>query len=137
MQIKIEHVEKKQGLIFKKTLYGVALTINFNGEEEGIIEQRKLQKDVILERGIPADVDADKHSNRGIVKVLATAAVKGMDANNFHLTINKLMVGTDTYFFETPLEAKQYEAELKELLPNFKEYIMGNAELGGSDTFEL
>ena len=70
--------------------------------------------------------------------MMATAAVKGRDANHFHLTFNKLMRGTDVFWFETPLEAKEYEELLKtDVLPNAKGYIVHNAETGGEDSFEL
>lgn len=138
MKIKIEHVEKKSGMVFKKKHYGVAVTVDFNGEEKAIIEERKLQFDCILERGAPSDVDPDKHEERGLGKKLLTAAVKGRDANNFNMTINKLMKGTDTFWFTTPAEAKNYEATLKnDSLPGLKGWLTDNAETGGSDTFEL
>ncbi|MFK7881839.1 hypothetical protein [Roseobacter sp.] len=106
MKVGIKHVEKKTGMVFKKTHHGVELSVDFNDEERAIIEERKLQKDVILERGYPSDVDAEKHEDRGIGKILLTAATKGADANHFHLTISKLMRGPDTFWFETPIEAK-------------------------------
>ena len=138
MRIDIQHVEKSKGLVFRKTLHGVALTVQFSGEEEAIIKTRRLGNDVIVERGAPADVDAEKHASRGLMKKIATAAVKGMDGNNFHLTATKLMRGTDTYFFNTPLEAKEYEEHIREVLPNFKEHLLGNAEIANkSDSFEL
>jgi len=138
MKIDIKHVEKSRGLIFRKTLHGVALTVQFSEEERQIIKQRRLQNDIILERGVPADVDAQKVQNRGLAKSLATAALKGRDALHYDLTINKLLSGTDTFFFETPLEAKSYEADLREKLPQFKSYILENAEIEQkSDSFEL
>ncbi|PLX32676.1 MAG: hypothetical protein C0605_17630 [Hyphomicrobiales bacterium] len=137
MKVSITHEEKSQGLVFKKTLHGVKLSVQFNDEETAIIEERNLKEDIIIERGAPADVDAEKHANRGLVKMVATAAIKGRDANHFHLTINRLMNGPDLYFFETPLEAKEYEMLLKEKLPEVKEYIMGNQEMGEDSSFEL
>ena len=138
MKIDIEHVEKSQGMVFKKTLHGVAINVQFNEEERQIIEQRGLQRQSILDRDAPAEVDAEKHANRGVAKKLVTAAVSGLDANHFDLTIGKLMKGTDTYFMHTPLQAKEYEDELRERLPLLKNYIMGNAEIEQkSDSFEL
>lgn len=138
MKITINHVEKKSGMVFKKKHYGVALTVNFNSEEQAIIDERKLQFDCILERGAPSDVDPDKHEERGLGKKLLTAAVKGRDANNFNMTINKLMKGTDTFWFTTPAEAKNYEVTLKnDSLPGLKGWLTDNAETGGSDSFEL
>lgn len=139
MKVNIQHVEKSKGAIFKKKLHGVALTVTFSEEEAAIINERKLHHDIILERGYPADVDPEKHARRGLVKLAATAAISGRDANHFHLTLGKLMSGTDTYYFDTPLEAKQYEQLLKdETLPDAKAYIMGNQTTGTSgDSFEL
>ncbi|MGR3837891.1 MAG: hypothetical protein ACU0A2_06015 [Cognatishimia sp.] len=138
MQITIKHTEKKTGMVFKKTHYGVETAVTFNEEEKAIIESRKLQFDCILERGAPSDVDPDKHEERGLGKKLLTAAVKGRDANNFNLTINKLMKGPDVFWFTTPAEAKNYEAVLKsDSLPGLKGWLTDNAETGGSDSFEL
>lgn len=138
MKIDIQHVEKSQGLIFRKTLHGVALTVQFNEEERQIIKQRRLQDDVILERDIPADVDPAKIEKRGMAAKLATVALKGRDALHYHLTINRLLSGTDTYFLSTPAEAKGYEADLREKLPLLKAYILDNAEIEQkSDSFEL
>jgi hypothetical protein len=138
MKVDIKHVEKSQGLVFRKTLHGIALTVTFTEEEKQIVRQRGLERQTILERDPPADVDADKHANRGLVKKLATAAISGIDANHFGLTIGKLMKGTDTYFVRTPLEAKQYEEDLRENLPVLKSFITENAGIEQkSDSFEL
>lgn len=138
MRVDIKHVEKKQGLVFKKTLHGVTISVTFSEEEKQIINDRKLQRDIVLDRPPPADVDAEKHANRGLATKILTAAVKGADANHFGLTIGKLMNGPDTYFVETPLEAKAYEAELRDKLTELKSYIMANEGVEQkSDSFEL
>lgn len=138
MKITIKHEEKSQGLVFKKKLHGVALTVIFSEEEKAIIRERELTRVILLERGAPADVDAEKHANRGLARKLATAAIAGIDANNFDITFGKLLADTDRYWFDTPIEAKDYEAMLKsDTLPTAKSYIEGNAETGTGDTFEL
>ncbi|MDJ0613249.1 MAG: hypothetical protein QNJ29_06190 [Rhizobiaceae bacterium] len=138
MKIDISHKEKKQGLVFKKTLHGVELAVGFNDEEQAIIRERDLELTILMERGIPADVDADKVANRGLVKKVAIAATSGVDALGYHLTFRKLMRGPDTYFFETPIEAKNYADELKsDILPLAKAYLEGNKETGSADSFEL
>lgn len=138
MKVDIQHVEKSQGLVFRKKLHGVALTVSFSQEELQIINERKLAKDRIIERGVPADVDAHKHANKGLGAKLVTAVVKGTDALTFDLTIAKLMKGTDTFFFETPLEAKGYEQEVREAMPRLKAYIVENAGIEQkSDSFDL
>ena len=138
MKVSIKHVEKSSGMVFRKKLHGVALSVVFGEEEKAIISERRLARDVLLERGAPADVDPEKHEKRGVVKMLATAAVAGRDANHFHLTFGKLLNGTDTFYFDTPIEAKDYENLLKnETLPKAKEYLMGNQSVGEGDSFEL
>ena len=138
MKVDIKHVEKSQGLIFKTKFYGVAVTVVFNEEEKQIIKSSGIGRQIILERGIPVDVDAEKHANRGLASKLLTAAIKGADANNFHLTIGKLLNGTDTYFLPTIVDAKSYEVELREGLVELKEYITHSAAIEEkSASFEL
>ncbi len=138
MKVNISHKEKTHGLVFKKTLHGVALQVNFSAEELAIIHERKLSRVVLLERDVPADVDKESHSNRGLVRKIATAAVNGIDANHFDLTFGKLIRGKDEYFFNTPIEAKSYAEELKtDTLPLAKAYLEGDKTTGESDSFEL
>ena len=66
----------------------------------------------ILERDTPADVDEEKHESRGLAGKIMAGVMKGRDANHFHLTLNKLLKGTDTYWMTTPIEAKGYEGKL-------------------------
>jgi len=111
MKVNVNPVEKKQGLVFKKTLHGVELCV---------------------------DVDEEKVAKRGLVKSLATAAIAGTDALTYNLTFSKLLKGSDTYFFETPIEAKGYIDELKtDILPLTKAYLEENKEAATSDSFEL
>ena len=139
MKINIRHVEKKQGLVFKKHLHGVELSVIFSEEEKGIIAERKLGRTILMERGAPADTDPDKMANRGLAKKIAMSAIKGdMDANNFHMTFNKLLKDKDTFWFDTPIEAKEYDIALKEeILPIAKAYLEGNKEVGAEESFEL
>jgi len=119
-------------MIRKTTHHGVSVRVVFNAEELAVIRERRLEKDVVLERGYPSDMSdlaAEKHANRGLGKRLLTAAVSGADANNFDLTVNKLMKGEDTYFNSTPIEAKEYEELVKNGLVNLKGWIVGNAEV--------
>lgn len=139
MKVSLKHIEKKQGLVFKKTLHGVELGVIFSEEEKAIISERKLGRTILMERGAPADTDPDKMANRGLAKKIAMSAIKGdMDANNFHMTFNKLIKGTDTYWFDTPIEAKDYNDILREeTLPLAKAYLEGNKDTGSEDSFEL
>ncbi len=138
MKIDIRPVEKSKGFVFGKKLHGVELSVAFSDEETAIISERKLGSVVLMDRDAPADVDAEKHANRGLAKMVMTAAVSGGDANHFGLTFNKLLRGPDVYFFSTPIEAKGYMAELKEeILPLTKAYLEGNKEAATADSFEL
>jgi hypothetical protein len=141
MKVTINHVQKKSGMIRKTTHHGVSVKVEFNTEETAVIQERKLEKDIVVERGYPSDMSDNaigKHENKGLGKKLLTAAVSGTDALHFHLTIGKLMKGEDIYFLSTPLEAKAYEDELKEKLVQLKEYIMGNAVVETeTSSFEL
>ncbi len=138
MRVSIEHGTETKGLLRKTTFHLVLLSVEFSEEEKAIIRERKLERDIILERDVPANVDEDKHANRGLLSKVVTAAVKGRDANHFHLTIGKLLSGPDSYALSTPLEAKEYEEELKEKLVILKDFIMGNKEVKQkSASFEL
>ncbi|WP_411890787.1 hypothetical protein [Yoonia sp. SDW83-1] len=141
MKVTINHVQKSVGLIRKVTHHGVAVKVEFSTEELAVIRERKLEPDVVMERGYPSDMsDAaiEKHESRGLGKMLLTAAVSGADANHHHLTVRKLMAGEDTYFQSTPMEAKAYENALKEQLVKLKDWIVGNAEVETeASSFEL
>lgn len=141
MKVTINHVQKSAGLIRKTTFHGVSVQIEFNSEELAVINERRLGHDIVMERGYPADMSdmaAQKHANRGLGRKLLTAAVSGSDANDFHLSVNKLMKGEDVYFLGTPAEAKAYEGELKNGLVELKGWIEGNAEVEKETaTFEL
>ena len=141
MKVTINHVQKTTGMIRRTTHHGVSVRVQFSAEELAVIRERKLEKDVVLERGYPSDMSdgaIEKHETKGLGRKLLTAAVSGTDALHFHLTINKLMQGEDVYFLSTPMEAKGYEAELKDKLVEPKNWIMGNAELETeTESFEL
>ncbi len=132
MKVTINHVQKTAGLIRKRTFHGVSVKVEFNGEELAVIRERHLDKDIILERGYSADLSdgqIEKQESRGLGKSLLKAAVSGSDALHTHLTVNKLMKAEDVFFLGTPVEAKQYEADLKNGLVTLKEWIVGNAEV--------
>lgn len=141
MKVSITHSEKSTGLLMRRSLHGVSVHVTFSEEERSIIEHRNLKYDVVLERGYSADVSekqARKQEKRGLGRQIVTAAIKGADANSTNLTINKLLRGPDLYFLATPLEAKEYEEELKKRLVQLKSYIDGNAEVSEkSSSFEL
>lgn len=141
MKVTINHVQKTSGLIRKRTFHGVSVWVEFGAEELAVIRERRLEKDLIIERGYPADMsDAkiEKHANKCLGGRLLKAAVSGTDSLHFDLTVQKLMKGEDVYFLNTPMEAKAYEEEVKNGLVMLKNWIVGNAEVETeSATFEL
>lgn len=138
MKVEIKNVEKKiGGILRKQTVHGAVLTVTFSEEEKAVIEERNLRHYVIVDRSAPIDVDEEAFENRGLVRKLATAAIKGADANNFNLTINKLMNGPDTYFVGDPLAAKNYIEEIKNSMQQLKFLIEANTELAEDESFEL
>ncbi len=137
MKVRLQHLEKSTGLIRRTVHHGVEVKVDFSAEEEAIINQRNLWKDLVLERDYPSDVDGEKHESKGLARKLAQAAVSGADTLHYHLNVRKLRDG-DTYYMSTPLEAKHYEAALREKLVELKDYIMGNQGVEqASDSFEL
>jgi hypothetical protein len=115
----------------------VKVQVEFNAEELAIIEKRGLWNDVVLARDADALTDQDKHEKKGLARKLAQAAISGSDSLNFHLTIRKLRDG-DNYWFTTPIQAKEYEAVVKQNLVELKEYILDNEKIEqDSDSFEL
>lgn len=141
MKVTINHVQKTTGMIRKTTHHGVAVRVEFSAQELAVIQERQLERDIVLERGYPSDMsDAaiEKEESRGLGRALLKAAVSGRDALHHHLTVNKLLHGEDVYFLSTPMEAKAYEQELKEKLVMLKNWITGNAEVEtATESFEL
>ncbi len=137
MKVEIKNVDKKQGMLSSKKFYGVTTTVTFSAEEEAIIKERNLGRMVLMDRDVPADVDPDKHANRGLVKKLATAAIKGADANNFDLTADTLLRGPDTYFMFNEHERTNYHDEMKGALQQLKGLIEQTAEPTKDSSFEL
>ena len=113
MRVDIEHVEKKVGLLFKETLHGVQVHVVFSEEELQIIGDRNLFNDIVLERGPSRDLRVRDNDTEEM----------------FFLRIRDLTKGPDTYFVQTPAEAKEYEGEITDILPKLKAYIMENAEI--------
>lgn len=141
MKVTINHVQKTTGMIRKTTHHGVAVNVQFNAEELAVIRERRLERDIVVERGYSSDVSdgaAQRNENRGLGGKLLKAAVSGADSMSTNLTVTKLMKGEDVYFHTTPVEAKEYEAHLKEGLVNLKGWIEGNAAVETETaTFEL
>ena len=124
MRVTIDHVQTTKGIFQKKTVYEVHTRVEFDSSEIAVIKQHKLDRVTILER------QPSVHA-RG----------KNFAAENpdiFNLNVYNLLNSTDEYQCETPLEAKQYDGELREALRNLKAYLDANGSpVSGRDTFEL
>lgn len=119
MRVTIAHSQKTTGLIFRTTYHVVETTVEFTDEELDVIQERKLSSIIVMERRPPSD------SNERLRR-------------DYDLKIGNLTRGTDSYALDTPVEAKNYDHELRGRLKVLKDYIDGNAEVvPGSDTFEL
>ena len=127
MRVSIEHNSKSKGLIFKKRYIEVATTVVFSEEEQAIIRSRKLKEFVVLKRE-PDMLTVERLGARDAAMFVET----------YHLRIKDLASGKpDNYPFETPIEAKRYEAELTAALKTLKEFIGSNADTAKAKTFEL
>ena len=144
MKVDVKPVEKKikAGMFKKRDVHGVALTVTFNEEELAIIKERQLEKHVIIDRSVPADMDPDKVEAKrsgglGMARTLAKAAIKGTDSLTFDLTVTKLLNGTDTYYIGDVLTNKQYIEEIKEAMRQLKHLIEASRETSEETSFEL
>lgn len=137
MKVSIKNVDKSKGLVFKNKLYGVETHVIFTEEEKAIIKERNLTHMVLMDRGVPADVDPEKHAKRGLVKLAATAVIHGRDANNFDLTPATMLRGPDTYFMFNEHERNQYHEEMRNALKQLKHLIDSTAETAEDESFEL
>lgn len=123
MRVTINHYEKKRSLRSWSKGHAISCKVEFTDEEKQIIKQSKIGDVIILNRPLPAGVKPDP--SIGIVD--SPLKIK-------HL----LEKEPNIYVVETPSEAKEYEAELTEVLKRLKEYIMDNAEVEQKVTsFEL
>lgn len=122
MKVDIAHQESSKGLIFKKPLYGVSLSVVFSEEEQQIIKQHKLKDRIVLSRPLSADLNFEKYGDR---------------EDKFFLRIGTLLNGTDIYYADAPSDAKEYEANLIESLRDLKDFLDENAEVGETKSFEL
>ncbi len=122
MKVDIAHQESSKGLIFKKPLYGVSLSVVFSEEEQQIIKQHKLKDRIVLSRPLSADLNYDKWADH---------------EDKFYLRISTLMNGEDVYYSDAPSDAKEYEEHLVAALRDLKEFLDENAEVGEARSFEL
>jgi hypothetical protein len=122
MKVTITHSTKTTGMITKTTYFEVAVAVQFSPQERSTVETHKLSEVNVLDRDPPANSNVRDDTDRSI----------------FNLRISQLLRGPDTYACATPLQAKNYDAELREAMPRLKAYLDANATpLSGTDTFEL
>jgi len=119
MRISISHHDVRRGLLFRKTMHEVHLSVAFTHEEKQIVRQRRLGDQVILQRR-PANAKVDDRDSK------------------FVLRLGDLLDGrTDRFLLATPSAAKIYEEDLIRMLAQVKLWISDNAETAGRTVIEL
>lgn len=125
MKVTINHDQETKGFFASKSVYVVHVQVEFEAEEEAIIAKEKIKNDIVLERPGSALWPRWKREDP-----------QWQDATP--LTVAKLKKG-DTWAFDTPGEASDYDNQLRENLQHLKDFILarsGDAPTGTS-TFEL
>lgn len=118
MKVSIEHGEYSTGMIIKKKWPQVTVKVVFNEEEKAIIQKRKLEKYVVMEREWPAHT--------------------GTMPGDYNLTIGNLYKNQLTeYTLHNASQAKEYEDELIGRLKRLKDFLAENATPGENKSFEL
>jgi hypothetical protein len=124
--IKHETVERKKGLFSKQSLPAVTVHVEFSEEEKHIINSSDLKEAVLVERPVPPDAD-QKY-----------AAQHPEDHWVFHLRVDHLLKGPNTFCFPATGAARDYEEEVKDALRRLKDHIEHNApQENKSTSFEL
>jgi hypothetical protein len=117
MRVTIEHENLTRGIIFTRTFHMVHVRIDFSDEELAIINKRGLWKSIVFTREEWDDLEKENFTRKWTIKDFS----KGVKISH-----------------PTLIRAKEWEDELRrEILPNLKGYIEGNAAEGTSSTFEL
>ena len=127
MHVSIEHRKKSSGLLQNVPQVEVVANVQFSEEERLIIESRRLQDYVVLQRE-PDSRQADKLEPEELERW----------AHSFHLRISHLMnERPDCFTLDTPADAKVYQQRLIEALRQLKVFIADNAALGAPVSFEV
>lgn len=123
MRVSIDHGEIKKGMLRKKTYHQVRIKVDFSEEELQIINANGLKYHVIHE--------TEPSATRG--------ASPSDDADWFYTKVAHFMQDEPSvHDCNTPLEAKQYEANITEGLKNLKALLDANKEVEEkSSSFEL
>ena len=120
MRVTIDHSEFKEGLIFKTRYHAVDVKVEFNEEEKAIVKKNQMADLVLLERTNEAHRGPkDEHYS---VEVQLKAFMKRKP---------------DRHVVKDPLEAREYDAIVREVLGNLKEHLVAGGEPLESSTFEL
>jgi hypothetical protein len=127
MRVTIEHHKKTTGGLRAIPQVEVIALVAFSEEERLIIESRRLEDYVVLQRE-PDSRQASKLEPEEMERW----------AHSFHLRIGDLLKSRpDRFTFDTPADAKIYQQRLTEALKQLKAFIMDNANLGPPTSFEL
>ena len=120
MYVNLSHTTKRSGLVFKRSYYGVQLSVQLSEVEAQVVGDQQLEDLIVIQRYPPADIP-DGHPDR------------------FHLRLKHFTNGkSDTYFMGTISEAKDYEKFLVEALEDLKNVLTNSEEvIDQSRSFEL
>ena len=128
MKVDIKHSERTEGMIRKTTYPVVSVKVDFSEEEQQIIKQNKLENYILVERGIPANLEKEKFAHQAIADRPQAYSLKVRDL---------MRSDADSYAFHAVHEAKNYVQRVKEALPSLKNMLDGNVEAGEDESFEL
>ncbi len=123
MKVTIEHQDVSKGLVFKENLVEVTVAVEFTDEEEAVISKFKLKNYILLKRT----------PHRSLAKKYTPTELE----NLFHLYLRDVIHQRNSFLFDTPADAKNYDDELRGALKNLKAHLTSDAEVKKSSTFEL
>ena len=134
-----ETTQQKDGLFKKKTYFGVLLQVEFSEEELAIIKENDLGATEILEVGLdPIQFKrVEKLIQDGIMDV--NDPVHNLRIKDLVPEKRKKKAPVWSRQYPSKLEADQLEANIREKLPELKNYIMANGGevKEGTESFEL
>jgi len=111
MYVNLCHTTKRSGLVFKRSYFGVQLSVQLTEVEAQVVGDQQLEDLILLQRNPPADIP-DGHPDR------------------FHLRLRHFINGkSDTYYLGTISQAKDYEQYLVEALEDLKGILTDSEEV--------
>lgn len=127
MRVSIEHADKTSGFLKQVNQVEVITQVEFSQEELEVIHDRNLKDYIVVERE-PDSRTASKFDPEYAASI----------AQGWHLRVKDLMKSRpDRFIFDTPVHAKNYEAQLTEGLRTLKSFIEGSTAVGEATSFEL